>query len=317
MAPNKKSAERPTYPIRVAASLTGLKPELIRSWETRYEAIRPSRSGGGSRRYSDDDLERLGLLGRVVEAGHRISSVAGLDDTGLRDLLDQLADDATNPIEGPLESLKRLDSREARERLENLLSGRDPVDFAKEIALPILVETGARWHRGELGISAEHLTTSLIRSILMQCMASMSEPLSSPTAVFATPSGETHDVGTLAAALVAVRCGVNVLFLGADMPTKDLVHSVADSRADVLVMGLVTLPAKVAQPSLEILRAELPTNVELWAGGAGIDRLPTIKGVERVANLEQAEARFRLLGGVASDHLVTEFDPKTSSNEGQ
>ena len=101
------------------------------------------------------------------------------------------------------------------------------------------------------------------------------------------------------------------------MPTKDLVHSVADSRADVLVMGLVTLPAKVAQPSLEILRAELPTNVELWAGGAGIDRLPTIKGVERVANLEQAEARFRLLGGVASDHLVTEFDPKTSSNEGQ
>ena len=115
MAPNnKESTDRPTYPIRVAASMTGLKPELIRAWETRYAAIRPSRSDGGSRRYSEDDLERLGLLGTVVEAGHRIGSIAGLDNTELRALLNPIDDDSANPIDGLLESLERLDSRAAR-----------------------------------------------------------------------------------------------------------------------------------------------------------------------------------------------------------
>ena len=67
-----------TYPLRTAARLTGLSPELLRAWERRYGAVRPGRTPGGSRRYTAADLERLRLLKEAVDAGHRIGEIAVL-----------------------------------------------------------------------------------------------------------------------------------------------------------------------------------------------------------------------------------------------
>ena len=85
MAEKGEPEDGETFPVRVAARITGLKPELIRAWETRYGAVRPSRSAGGSRRYSNEDLRRLRLLRDVVAAGHRIGGIAPLSLTELHE----------------------------------------------------------------------------------------------------------------------------------------------------------------------------------------------------------------------------------------
>src|SRR5689334_965236 len=94
------SRNDPRHPIRVVARRTGLKPDLIRAWERRYGAVAPGRSATRRRYYSDAEIERLSLLGRVVRAGHTISRVAQLPNEELEELIarDTLAQPA---VAGP------------------------------------------------------------------------------------------------------------------------------------------------------------------------------------------------------------------------
>ena len=79
---NSDDAET-TYPLRAAARLTGLSPDLLRAWESRYGVVKPLRTAGGTRRYRASELERLRLVKAAVDAGDRISVVARLDPVEL------------------------------------------------------------------------------------------------------------------------------------------------------------------------------------------------------------------------------------------
>src|SRR5690349_22752223 len=76
------------HPIGVVARRTGLKPDLIRAWERRYGAVAPGRTETRRRFYSDEDIERLLLLRRVVSSGRGISQVAGLSNPELEALIE-------------------------------------------------------------------------------------------------------------------------------------------------------------------------------------------------------------------------------------
>jgi DNA-binding transcriptional MerR regulator len=57
----------PIYPIRTVAQMTELSPQRIRAWETDYGLIRPHRTGGGHRLFSQEDVERLLWIKHMVE----------------------------------------------------------------------------------------------------------------------------------------------------------------------------------------------------------------------------------------------------------
>src|ERR671938_1468664 len=73
----------PRYLIGTVTRLTGLTADVVRVWERRYGAVRPARSEGGSRLYSDADIARLRRLRQAVEKGHSISQVAKLSEPDL------------------------------------------------------------------------------------------------------------------------------------------------------------------------------------------------------------------------------------------
>ena len=62
------------YVISVAAELTGLHPQTLRAYE-RMGLIAPGRTGGGGRRYSHRDLERLRQIADLTGAGIGIEGV--------------------------------------------------------------------------------------------------------------------------------------------------------------------------------------------------------------------------------------------------
>ena len=66
--------EVPVYVISVAAELTGLHPQTLRAYE-RMGLIAPGRTGGGGRRYSHRDLERLRQIADLTSAGIGIEGV--------------------------------------------------------------------------------------------------------------------------------------------------------------------------------------------------------------------------------------------------
>ena len=59
--------DRPRYMISVAAELVGMHPQTLRMYETKG-LVRPNRTAGNTRLYSEADLERLRLIQRLTEA---------------------------------------------------------------------------------------------------------------------------------------------------------------------------------------------------------------------------------------------------------
>jgi MerR family transcriptional regulator, heat shock protein HspR len=71
--------DTPLYMISVAADLVGMHPQTLRLYETKG-LVRPSRTPGGTRLYSDLDLERLKLI-------QRLTTELGLNLAGVEEVL--------------------------------------------------------------------------------------------------------------------------------------------------------------------------------------------------------------------------------------
>jgi MerR family transcriptional regulator/heat shock protein HspR len=82
------------YIISVAAELAGVHPQTLRIYE-RKGLIEPFRTPGGTRRYSDEDLERLGLIQELTAEGVNLEGVRRIlalqaDNNRLRSQVDRL-----------------------------------------------------------------------------------------------------------------------------------------------------------------------------------------------------------------------------------
>ena len=68
-------AARGVYGISVAAELSGIDPQTLRLYERRG-LLTPARTDGGTRRYSDEDLDRLARISDLVAQGINIAGIA-------------------------------------------------------------------------------------------------------------------------------------------------------------------------------------------------------------------------------------------------
>ena len=67
--------DRPMYMISVAAELAGMHPQTLRTYETKG-LVRPKRTPGGTRLYSEADVERLRIVQRLTtELGLNLAGV--------------------------------------------------------------------------------------------------------------------------------------------------------------------------------------------------------------------------------------------------
>ena len=71
--------DRPRYMISVAADLVGMHPQTLRMYEAKG-LVRPGRTPGGTRLYSDADVERLRLI-------HRLTTELGLNHASVEHVL--------------------------------------------------------------------------------------------------------------------------------------------------------------------------------------------------------------------------------------
>jgi MerR family transcriptional regulator/heat shock protein HspR len=71
LAPDPEVA---VYVISVAAELTGLHPQTLRSYD-RLGLVRPGRTGGGGRRYSWRDIELLREVAELTSSGIGLEGV--------------------------------------------------------------------------------------------------------------------------------------------------------------------------------------------------------------------------------------------------
>ena len=142
--------------------------------------------------------------------------------------------------------------------------------------MPVLAQVGDDWHRGG-GIAQEHLMSSTVRHILGSLLRLHTHRDAPARLLFATSSGDRHELGTLGAAMLAASSGLGVAYLGPDLPARDIVESVKPAGAHVLVLGVTRASAlKATERELRAIVRDLPPDVELWAGGRGAVRHASI-----------------------------------------
>ena len=74
MAEPVHDGDRGVYGISVAAELVGMGAQNLRLYESRG-LLEPSRSDGGTRRYSTNDLERLRRIGDLLGEGLNLAGI--------------------------------------------------------------------------------------------------------------------------------------------------------------------------------------------------------------------------------------------------
>ena len=112
--------------------------------------------------------------------------------------------------------------------------------------------------------------------------------------LFATPSGERHEFGTLGAAMLAASGGLGTIYLGPDMPAADIVAVTAVVHLEVVVLGVTDTGNGWVDKEVQQVAKRLPPNIELWLGGRGAERIAkALKG--RALALPDYEALERQL----------------------
>jgi MerR family transcriptional regulator/heat shock protein HspR len=114
-----ETSDRPIYMISVAAELVGMHPQTLRMYETKG-LVRPQRTPGGTRLYSEADVERL----RIIQ---RLTSELGLNLAGV-ELVLRLEDElrkAHRQVERLQEQLRREVQKVHKQYRRDLVLVRD------------------------------------------------------------------------------------------------------------------------------------------------------------------------------------------------
>lgn len=125
------SPDAAVYVISVAAELTGLHPQTLRTYE-RMGLITPGRTGGGGRRYSHRDLELLRQIADLTSTG------IGLE--GVKRILD--LDNRVSALQAVNEEL-RAELEATREALRRALAQASPSPDQRPSRLPVLRQQSA------------------------------------------------------------------------------------------------------------------------------------------------------------------------------
>lgn len=302
------TARLPAISLSIAAVErdTGLSKDTLRVWERRYGFPLPQRDAIGERAYPLDQVERLRIVKRLLDAGHRPGRVVALQLPALQQLAESTVDHPQRAAETVLAAsdLRQLvdlvrshDVPALRLELARLLARLGVRGFVVDVVAPLNLAVGDAWMRGQLQVFEEHLYSEVIQSMLRQALASVPQPLpgTTPRVLLTTLPGEPHGLGLLMAEAVLALEGVACVSLGVQTPERDIVGAAEALKVQIVALGFSgCLNLKQMLDGLTELRRELPPSVHLWAGGStpGLNRRP-IDGVTVLATLAQIPLELR------------------------
>ena len=144
-------------------------------------------------------------------------------------------------------------------------------DAFTRVLLPAQMEVGRLWHLDKLTVAEEHLV-SFTTVRLMAVLASRAQRADDLglTAVCASVAGNAHDIGIRAIAYLMEFQGWRSIYLGADMPRRELARSVAFYDADLVMLSLaLSSQIPTLKRTMAAIREESP-ETKILVGGGGL-----------------------------------------------
>ena len=269
----------PAFNLKVVLKETGIAADTLRAWERRYGLPMPRRSAGGHRLYSRRDIETIKWLMKRQEDGLSISRAVDLWNEQIASGTDPLADivqrasASTVPVQHKspdttLDSLRGqwieacLEFSEfSAEQILNQAFSMFPVEaVCLDLLQKGMSEIGDRWYENSASVQQEHFASALAMRRLDALLSACPVPTRREIVLVGCPPDEWHTFTPLLLTLLLRRLGLNVIYLGANVPADQFSATVKNIKANVVVLAAQQLisAATLQQTALALSSQDIP-----------------------------------------------------------
>ena len=272
---------------------TGLSKDVLRMWERRYGFPVPDRDANGERSYPADQVERLRLIKRLMDQGHRPGKLVAAPTEELRTLAPRRSPARVRESAAQVEDLdlllvliRRHDVAGYQQAMQQGLARKGLQRFVQDTVAPLTRRVGEAWEDGSVEVFEEHLFTELTKRLLRQAIAALPGGNRGPRILMTSVPEEPHVLGLLMAEALFALEGAECIPLGTQMPLLEIGRAALAHQVDIVALSFSTaFPHRQIPGLLQQLRMVLPSEMALWVGGGGIQRLTKIDGVLLLAEL--------------------------------
>ena len=229
------------YNMNAIVQKTGITANTLRAWERRYQLPMPTRSKGGQRQYSEEDVNTVKwLLARknegmgirlAVDLWNEIKTEGGnpLEEMSLASAKLALSSDRDTKMHSPedyrqswLNACLEFDGAKADRVIAEAFGIYDTQVVCLEILQDALVEIGTLWYEGKATVQQEHFASGLAVRKINALISANTDPTREERVVIATPPNEEHVISSLILTLFLRQSGYRVVNLGANVPIEGL-----------------------------------------------------------------------------------------------
>lgn len=252
----------PVFNLKVVLKETGLPADTLRAWERRYGLPVPQRTPGGHRLYSERDIHTIKWLMSRQAEGLSISRAVDLWNEQIASGPDPLAGLAAQtlttvqttpatitPTETTLDTLRshwvaecmNFNETGAEQTLNQAFSMFPVESVCVEVLQKGMSEIGGLWYENRASVQQEHFASGLAMRRLDALLIASPAPSRPFTVLVGCPTSEWHTFTPLMLALFLRRRGINVIYLGANVPSTRFVETVNIVRANLVILVAQTL----------------------------------------------------------------------------
>lgn len=234
-----------SFTIKDLSNLSGIKAHTLRIWEQRYSFLKPSRTFTNIRYYSNEELKTILNIALLNKYGFKISHIDKMSDLEIREKifsLNHLQAQQERIVNELIQKMIDLDMESFEEMLNEYIAAKGVERTITQIIFPYLEKIGILWLTNHINPAQEHLVTNIIRQKLICGIEAVQTPLKSGKKILLfLPEGEYHELGLLFMYFLLKNRGINVIYLGANVPLKDVEYVVNYKKPDYLYSHLTTV----------------------------------------------------------------------------
>ncbi|HEX9513737.1 MAG TPA: MerR family transcriptional regulator [Puia sp.] len=214
------------FTIKDLENLSGIKAHTIRIWEQRYNFLKPCRTETNIRYYCNQELKTVLNISLLTKFGYKISQIDKMSEQELSARLISLSDKAARQekvVNDLIIHMMDLDIELFEQILDHCIGANGVDQSMHQVIFPFLDRIGILWLTNHIHPAQEHLVTNIIRQkLIVGIEGAVSRTKTGRTVLLFLPEGEYHELGLLYVYYLLKSHGTRVLYLGADMPLKDI-----------------------------------------------------------------------------------------------
>lgn len=234
-----------SFTIKDLANLSGIKAHTLRIWEQRYSFLKPNRTFTNIRYYTNEELKTILNIALLNKYGFKISHIDKMAEHEIKDKivsLNQLQAQQERIVNELIQQMIDLDIESFEKTLNAYIVAKGIERTITQIIFSFLEKIGILWLTNHINPAQEHLVINIIRQKLISGIEAVQTPLKSDKKMLLfLPEGEYHELGLLFMYFLLKNRGIYVIYLGANVPLKDVEYVVGYKKPDYLYSHLTTV----------------------------------------------------------------------------